>query len=440
MEGNAVPQKTDQIIRKYLQDNLIYITDTSGVSRARLAKILVELGASANRIKTFGSYEQAEHHYRIDRPKIVFSEYRLGSRSGLDLFQSLRDIHTSKEHLFILITSNSSQAVVARAAEEDVDAFILKPYTINTVKKIFIKTAMDKLYPSNYMKAIEEGKEKLGSGDYLAALEIFEKAKRLSDTPTLAFFYYGQAEYMLEQTAQAEKSYEEGLQYNKIHYKCLVGLFDLMMERQLYQEAYDIVRTISEYFPANPKRLSTIIHLAIKTENYTDIEDYYNFFVNFNYRSEELTRYVCSALLICGKYYLLRGYQDKAFALFDKVGITAQQGHTKYLRILIEYMTEFNMTEHYENFIRRFTSDTYDGADYQLASFLVKHLHMQPAKIVGQCQDFIRRGQFSSSLYYLMIQNNIKLGRTEDMEQAYARALEIWPEKALTFYRARKEL
>lgn len=440
MEGIAAPKKSDQAIRNYLQENLIYIVDTSGVSRARLARILVDLGANTQKIRTFGSYEQAEHHYKEEKPKIVFSEFRLGCRSGLDLFQSLRQIHSEKHTLFILITSNSSQAVVARAAEEDVDAFILKPYTINTVKKIFVKTAMDKLYPSEYMKTIEEGKELLLAAEYARCLEVFERAKRLSDTPTLAFFYYGQAEYMLQETSQAEKSYQEGLQFNKIHYKCLVGLFDLMMERELYREAYDIVRTIAEYFPANPKRLSTIIHLAVKTENYSDIEDYYNFFVNFTYRSDELTRYVCSALLICGKYYLMKGYTDKAFTLFEKVGITAQQGHTKYLRILIEYLTEFNMTEHYDLFIRRFANDTYDSPDYQVASFLTKHLHMQPAKIVGQCQDFIRKGVHSSSLFYLMIQNNIKLGRTEDMENIYSKAIEMWPEKAQTFYRARTEL
>lgn len=439
MEAIAVAKKSDQIIRNYLQENLVYIVDTSGVSRARLARILVDLGANAQKIRTFGSYEQAEHHFLIEKPKIVFSEFRLGCRSGLDLFESLRKVTSSKDSLFVLITSNSSQAVVARAAEEDVDAFILKPYTINTVKKIFVKTAMDKLYPSEYIRTIEEGKEELFSGNYPAALEILEKAKRLSDTPTLAFFYYGQAEYMQKEVSKAEKSYEEGLQYNKIHYKCLVGLFDLTMERQQYKEAYDIVRMIAEYFPANPKRLATIIHLAVKTENYSDIEDYYNFFINFNYRSDELTRYVCSALLICGKYYLMRGFSEKAFALFEKVGITAQQGHTKYLRILIEYLTEFNQHDYYDAFIRRFTNDTYDTPDYKLASFLRKHLHMQPTKIVGQCQEFIRSGVQSSSLFYLMIQNNIKLGRTDDVETAYQQAMNLWPEKAHTFYRARHE-
>lgn len=438
MEAIAVAKKSDQIIRSYLQENLIYIIDTSGVSRARLARILVDIGANTQKIKIFGSYEQAEYHFNVDRPKIVFSEFRLGCRSGLDLFESFRKISPSKESLFVLITSNSSQAVVARAAEEDVDAFILKPYTINTVKKIFVKTAMDKLYPSEYIRTIEEGKEQLFAGNYPEALEIFEKAKRMSDTPTLAFFYYGQAEYMLKEIRQAEKSYEEGLQYNKIHYKCLVGLFDLMMEKQQYKEAYDIVRMIAEYFPANPKRLATIIHLAVKTENYSDIEDYYNFFVNFNYRSEELTRYVCSALLICGKYYLMRGFAEKAFNLFEKVGITAQQGHTKYLRILIEYMTEFNQHDYYDAYIRRFTNDTYNTVDYKLASFLTKHLHMQPTKIVGQCQEFLRNGVDSSSLFYLMIQNNLKLGRTDDMEEAYREALKRWPEKSYTFHRAKQ--
>ncbi len=433
-------KKVESVIRDYLKGNTVFLIDSSGVSRARLSSILVELGASCSKIKTFGSFEQALHHYKELKPKIVFSDYKIGPRSGLDLFEEMAKskLVEQRDSLFVMITSNSSQSVVARAAEEDVDAFILKPYTIQTVKQIFIKTALDKLFPSEYMQYIAAGKDLLLAGSFEKSLEYFEKALKLSETPTLAYFYIGQAKYMLEALGDAEKSYKVGLEHNKIHYKCLVGLYDLLMERRLHEEAYDVVRMIAEYFPANPKRLAQIIHLAIITKNYSDIEEYYNFFIGFNYRTEELINYVCAALLICGKYYLQMNYRDRAFMLFEKASITAK-GHTKFLRILIEYLTEFKQHEHYAAYIRRFDNDSFNSIDFKIADFLTKHLNMQPVKIVKQCNDFIREGIFSSSLHYLLIENNKKLGRTEDAEQAFKDAIEKWPEKSSTFYRLKAE-
>jgi hypothetical protein len=53
-----------------------------------------------------------------------------------------------------MVTGNSSQSAVSpEAAEEDVDTFILKPYTIEIFSSVcFLKAAMAKLYPSDYMK------------------------------------------------------------------------------------------------------------------------------------------------------------------------------------------------------------------------------------------------------------------------------------------------
>lgn len=433
-------KKVETVIRDYLKGNTVFVVDSSGVSRARLSSILVELGAKASMIKTFGSFDQAEHHYKELKPKIVFSDYKIGARSGLDLFESMAasKLVNANDSLFVMITSNSSQSVVARAAEEDVDAFILKPYTIQTVKQIFIKTALDKLFPSEYMQLIAKGKDLLLAGAYDQSIEVFEQAKVLTESPTLACFYHGQALYMMDAMGEAEGIYKSGLEHNKIHYKCLVGLYDLMMEKNLHEEAYDIVRMIAEYFPANPKRLAQIIHLAIITKNYSDIEEYYNFFVDFNYRTEELINYICASLLICGKYYLQMNYTDRAFTLFEKASITAQ-GHTKFLRILMEYLTEFKHHDRYNSVIRRFDNDSFHTPDFKLADFLTKHLNMKPVKIVKQCNDFIREGIHSSSLHYLLIENNKKLGRVEDAENAFQEALERWPEKTSTFYRLKAE-
>jgi len=135
--GRQSPE--EKILAKFLSKNLIFIVDPSAASRRRLMKTLSELGAITHMIQTYGHYEEAEQAMEEKAPAIVLTDYNLGhDKSGFDLLQTHRKIHEKSISLFILITANSSQSLVAQAAEEDIDSFILKPYTINTIKETLL--------------------------------------------------------------------------------------------------------------------------------------------------------------------------------------------------------------------------------------------------------------------------------------------------------------
>lgn len=71
----------------------------------------------------------------------------------------------------------------------------------------------------------------------------------------------------------ASKDYHMGLRYNEIHFKCLVSLFDILMDQKKFVEAYDIVKKIADYFPKELSRRGSVIHLAVITKNYEDMEN-----------------------------------------------------------------------------------------------------------------------------------------------------------------------
>src|SRR5206468_1891405 len=106
-----------------------------------------------------------------------------------------------------------------------VDTFIIKPYTLETLKRTLTTAAIAKLYPNEYVRTIEAGKALLFKGEVDAALTEFNKATKLDPKPALAYFYKGQAEQLKSAVEDASKDYKQGLNYNKIHYKCLIGLY-----------------------------------------------------------------------------------------------------------------------------------------------------------------------------------------------------------------------
>ncbi len=316
---SGLSPEQEKYFTQYLKERRVLVADPSPSSKSSIHSALTDLGAKPTNISFASSFADAEEAIDRIKPQIVIADYNLGSRCSLDLMQKQRAEHpNSKELLFVLVTGNSSQTAVARAAEEDVDAYILKPFTAFSLRQTLMRTAMTKLQPSNYMKAIDEGKRLLQEGKFDDAIKVFDTAKTLNPTPSLACFYLGQANLVKKADKAAEVKFAEGLDYNKIHYKCLVGLYDVLMSQNRFVDAYEIVKRISFYFPANPQRLTSVLKLAIMTKSYDDVERYYQTFTKIDERSEEVIRYVCAALVVCGKYYLSTKVQSRALDLFKK--------------------------------------------------------------------------------------------------------------------------
>ncbi len=230
------------------------IVDAQSFSRVTLAHTLVGLGAAMSQISLHSKFEAAQDSMTDSVPDILLSEFDLENGTcGLDLLVSQRKINKgSKQSLFILITGNTSQAAVARAAEEDVDGYILKPYTMDGLRMALMKYAIEKAYPSAYTIKIDEGKKKLDVQEWDEAIRLFETAAALDPKPSLAYFYQGTVEERRALMQRAEEDYRKGLEFNRIHYKCLVGLFDLFIIQNRNKEAYEVVRQISRIFRQIP--------------------------------------------------------------------------------------------------------------------------------------------------------------------------------------------
>ena len=240
--------KASLVFEKYISERNIVIADPNASSRAGLARALVNMGAKTIHVSLAPSFTVAVDCINEKKPHVVLCDYDLGGGRGLDLLQAQRvQRPESRECLFVLITGNTSQSAVARAAEEDVDSYILKPYTLEVLRNCIMSAALTKIKPSDYIQTIEAGKGLLQEGKFDEAIKTFEKAMQMDSQPALACFYLGQTELMKKLMDEAEGRYEKGLGYNKIHYKCLTGLYDLLYDQKKYADAYDVIKKISRY-------------------------------------------------------------------------------------------------------------------------------------------------------------------------------------------------
>ena len=115
-------------------------------ARARLVSTLLELGACPERITSTEAYDEALSGIGRHRPGLVISEYRLGGRTTEPLAGAQRSERggSIRGSVFIWVTSETSEAVAARAGEADVDGVILKPYAVGTLRKSLVAFALPK--------------------------------------------------------------------------------------------------------------------------------------------------------------------------------------------------------------------------------------------------------------------------------------------------------
>jgi CheY-like chemotaxis protein len=419
---------------EYVNQSRVLITDTSSASRVRLAATLAELGIQSSKITLSDSFESGQEMLRNHKPRLVICDYSLGKKSGLDLLQMQRAEFKENEDscIFILVTGNSSQTAVARAAEEDVDSFILKPYTLETLRAGLVNAVIAKIRPTEYLLMIREGKKLLSSGDVLGANKKFEDAIQLDSSPTLAYYYRAQCQTVMKAMEKAESNYEEGLNLNKIHYKCLVGMFDLLSEQKRHDQAYSVVKKIAQYFPANPKRLASVLRLAILTENYDDMEGYYRTFTAIDGRTDELVRYMCSALIVCGKHYLIRKHRQKAVEVFEKAAVTCA-GQIQFLKFIIENLVEYQLTDAAKEFYSRYRHIDPASEMSQTLEYLVSSEKVTLSQSLEKGRALLKSGVKHPMVYRALIKTCMDSGLEETGRDLAQYAVKAWPERTGDF-------
>ena len=420
--------RDETALSQYLSDSFCLVADSHQGSRVRLANSLIKLGAKPGQVRVAGGYHEAKQEVATSFPRVILCDYELGSRSGLDLLQEQREKRPyTRDGIFVLVTANSSQAAVARAAEEDVDTYVLKPYTMEILKRALTIAALQKVFPGEYLTLIEEGKTLLFSGKFSEASKLFAKARELSSKPTLACFYLGQTEVMREAFEDASQTYRVGLSYNKIHYKCLIGLHELLMKRGQHDEAYDIFKRITKTYPANPKRLSTALKLALLTKNYSDIDGYYRIFLHIDDRTEELVRGICAALIVTGKYYLSTEHKSRGLDFLNKAVVSCA-GRPRFIRYAIEGLVENKMVDRAKELLGRFPSDLQSGEDFLTSEYLVESGAKGPAQVLHHGRRLIKEGIRNVAIYRTMIEGCLEAGFGDSAIHLYQCAAREWPE------------
>lgn len=423
-----VSQKDIIIFQKYVKKRKVLIVNEGGTTRAMLSKTFSELGARGDFIQLASSFDEACEKIQLLSPEVVVTDFNLGAMSGLSLINLQHEKNPDlKDTLFIILTSNTSQTAIAQAAEEEVDSYILKPFTVKNLRASLVRAVIDKVNPSDYARAIERGKNALFKGDLEAAMHAFDEAIELNPKPALAYFYKGQTELVRNALNSAEEDFRKGLEFCKIHYKCLVGLFDLLMMQKKDAEAYLVVRKIATYFPSNPKRLFQILKLTVILKEFEDLVDYYEAFCNLPTRDRELTLQMCAALVVAGRFFLMKEEREKGLDFIHKA-VVSSAGMPTILSESILVLCDFNEIDEAQEVLKRFAPDEQLKGPFASSVLTIRSKTDPLKEVINRGLQFLDKGIHNPQVFELVLAKLAENGSHERAESVLAQAKKEYPD------------
>jgi len=400
--------KIPKEITKFLSESSFLVVSLSPTTRASIIRLLIDSGAKLPSILSAGSYKEGIGHLTSQKVNVVISDFKLnGSNSASLIFSKILELDNQSRHIFIVVNSSQDQASIAQSAEEDIDGFLLSPFSAHDFISVLSTSITKKLSPLPGDSIIVKGLELLNQGKAEESLEFFRRGMEETNKKALSCYYYAKAKIQLKQETEAMEKLLEGLSYDKLNYKCLIGLYELCLVQNRKEKAYDIVKKISKIFPANPKRLPEIIQLALDTKNYVDIEFYFDIYLNFDDREAQIPDFLLSSLFQSGVYFIQNSQPDKAISVFRKLS-SFLRDNTSYLSLIIEVIYLNNLRDelsYYSKKVLEIKNDT----EREVVDFVCTFHDKDPYVTSQAGLKLLNQKKFSKAMLHLLI---TKLGET----------------------------
>lgn len=111
------------------------IVDDQRSTRELVRTCLMELGFNRVRIRESEDGEAARELLQSVRVHLIFSDLNMPRLDGLGLLRAVRGNPAIAKTAFIMLTGRADTALVQEAVKLGVNNYIVKPFTLETLKK-----------------------------------------------------------------------------------------------------------------------------------------------------------------------------------------------------------------------------------------------------------------------------------------------------------------
>tara|TARA_B100001248_G_scaffold262270_1_gene257131 strand:- start:13946 stop:15241 length:1296 start_codon:yes stop_codon:yes gene_type:complete len=411
----------------FFADKKALVLDKSSSIRSMLERVLTNIGVEKANIISLKNYDHAVDYIKNHKPEIIISDFEVHDRYGLDLIPYINEyVESPFEKIFVVVTENATDSSVADAAEEEVDGYLLKPFSSEQFEAYLLSIAQRKMNPSEYTKTILKGRRFLEAEKSKDARAQFLIAINQSDKPTLAYYYLGKIAHDQGQLDEALEYYQKALGLTPLHFKCLVGDFIIHLEQKKNELAYKKISHISQYYPLSPQLLKFALLLCITTYQYKDVERYFDRYMKLDRKPDDLKKVVSQALLTSGIDLLNNDNTEEALSYFLK-GAVINGRTVEYLNKVIDVLIKNDMLDDADRYIGMFEPDDVGGAQYKQLLFKISAERNTYDQVLEEGKKLINSGEANPDVF-IKVLDILTTTKNEKMLESIAyKAMDQFP-------------
>lgn len=204
---------------------------------------------------------------KSEKVKIVICDWIMPRMPGVELLRAMKESKKWRTIPFVMITSEISNAQVAKIAEEEVAAYIIKPFIAETLQ-LKIQSILQKMVkPSELESLLKTGQRYKEDGQYKKALNDFKKARGIKPKSARILCAIAESYEFLGQEKKAEESYREAISYNPQYLKAQQGIGNFFVKHGENEKAMKFFQRAASISPNNSQRQLAISQIHVKNGN-----------------------------------------------------------------------------------------------------------------------------------------------------------------------------
>tara|TARA_Y100000590_G_scaffold348813_1_gene400033 strand:- start:2511 stop:3773 length:1263 start_codon:yes stop_codon:yes gene_type:complete len=394
-----------------------------------MAKVMSRLKIPPIQVLTASSCKEALQFIHEKTPEIIISEYEFKDGTGIDLLpHHIQNNKNSLKRIFILTTRVNIPLVGCLAAENEVDAFVPKPFTAESMQNELMYLIEDKSKMNEYKKLVASARESIVLGDFETAHSLLDQSLDVTHEGLEAHYLKGVAYKKQGDPLSAEKSFKAALDFNHYHYRTMVALFDIYFENEKFNDCSELRKRMEKIYPLSPPRVKELSFLALRDKNYELLSHYFEFYEQWSGKTKDAGKALGNGLLEYGKLLMKQKKFREGVSKFRQAEV-ASEADPMIVTQILSTMVSYGLKDEVKGMSSRVSQSILESFEVKKSESIDFFIRGEYGHSLKLGLSLLKDGHKDPLLFQLVIMGSLSLNRRETViEDLIEQATQAYPD------------
>ena len=343
-----------KVERKTPQDMSFLIVDDMDTMR-RSVRAMLKLINYGNRLYEAPNGREAWDMLERGKVKVdfVICDYNMPFLTGTELLYKMRNNKKLRDIPFLMITADANKEVVAEAAEQDVDAYLTKPFVTASLEAK-IDELLGKLYnPDEASSLLRASRDADEAGELQQAIKLAIEASKKNPRLSRPYRELGRLFLKKKNYGKAMVAFTKAVEMNRLDVSSYHFLGQLHFRAGDYSKAINYYSKAMEISPRQSERAFKFVNLLLKKDQYVEAEKVLKLILKYHFSDLDKLEKIATVAAKHGFYELaVKCYRKILKYVPDKVAIRKRLGITLFKKGQLN-----EATQQLEMAVKKFSQD-----------------------------------------------------------------------------------